>query len=173
MLLNEQGSIYITHCWYTVLALKSLKQGKYVPQEYNSFPFSLWFSKPCIFQSTALGCHVFVFLTYLSIPFSQLNQSDLCIRRGTAQQTVKLHGSDYVLHPVHSCCTQRGLVEKMRLPCPPFPSQPPTYKICTWVCFGSIAPLLHSIQQVLWDADYNIWDCFFSCSFCRRGKCYL
>lgn len=172
MLLKEQGSLYITHCWYIVPALKSLKQGKHVPQEYISFPSSLFISKPCIFQSTAIGCHVFVFLMNLSIPFSQLTQSDLC-RRSSARQRVKLHGSDCVLHPARSCCTPQELMEKMRLPLSPFPSQPPTYKICTWVCFGSVTPLLHPIQQVLRDADYNIWDCFFSCSSCRRGKCYL
>ena len=173
MFLNEQGSIYITRCWPPVLASKSLKQWKYVPQEYIPFPFSLWFSKPCMFQSRGIGCHVFAYLTYLSISFSPLNQSDLCIRRGSARWTMKLHSSDYVLHPVHSCCTQWGLIEKMRLLLPPFPSQTSTYQICTWVCSGSIRPLLHSIQQVLWGADYSVWDCFFSCSSCRRGKCYL
>lgn len=79
-LLTEQGSIHITHCWYRVLAPKSLKEGKHVPQEYISSALSLWFSKPCIFQSTATGCHVFVFLRHLVIPFSQLNQSDLRVR---------------------------------------------------------------------------------------------
>lgn len=89
-------------------------------------------------------------LTYLSIfffVFSQLNQSDLCVRRSSARWTVNLDGRDYVLHPVRSCCAQRGLKEKMRLPLPPFPSQPPTCKICTWVCFGSITPLLHSTNR--------------------------
>lgn len=79
-LLTEQGSIHITRCWYTVLAPKTLKEGKHVTQRYISSALSLWFSKPCIFHSTATGCHVFVFLRYLLIPFSQLNQSDLCVR---------------------------------------------------------------------------------------------